>query len=171
MIEPTFTENSRRIFMLRRDGSVRAEALVDGEDYERVVAAGPWRIVSKCYVAAHAGARGDRQCIYLHRFVMGVTDPAVHVDHRNGDTLDCRKENLRLVTNAQNLQNQHTMRGGSSIYRGVSWHKAAQKWQAYATLHQKRVHLGLFDSEEEAARVAADYRAAHMPYSQEATTR
>lgn len=163
---PNFTDNALTIPLLRRDGSVRAVVVVDAEDYETVVAQGPWRIVSKGYVAAHDRSRRG-SAIYLHRFLLGVTNPAVQVDHIDGDPLNCRRSNLRLATNAQNAQNKKPV-GGSSQYRGVAWHPASGKWMAYAQVQRKRTHLGLFDQEEEAAEAAAQFRAKQMPYSKEA---
>jgi len=55
----------------------------------------------------------------MHRFIIGVEDSKVHVDHINHDTLDNRKSNLRLCTNAENIRNQKIRKGGSSKYKGV----------------------------------------------------
>jgi hypothetical protein len=49
---------------------------------------------------------GKRKRISMHRFIMGVTDPKIPVDHKNGDGLDNRRsENLRICTNTQNIRN------------------------------------------------------------------
>ncbi len=42
----------------------------------------------------------------MHRYLLGVTDPLIHVDHENNDTLDNRQENLRKTTRNQNMQNR-----------------------------------------------------------------
>ena len=95
---------------------------------------------------------------YMHRLIMGAED-GQKVDHRNGDGLDNRRGNLRLATKAQNSMNSRPQQGRR--YKGVSWHKKGQKWRASIMLDGKAIHLGLFVSEEEAAR-AYDSMAAEM---------
>src|SRR4051794_22284951 len=49
------------------------------------------------------GSVGGRK-VSMHRHIMGCTDPAIYIDHRNGDTLDNRREwNLREFTPLQNV--------------------------------------------------------------------
>jgi hypothetical protein len=55
--------------------------------------------------------------------------------------------------------NRARRRDSSSRYRGVAWSKAANKWMAFGKVDGKQVHLGYFDSEQEAADVAARWRA------------
>lgn len=102
--------------------------------------------------------------VRLHRVVMEryLGRPLYNyeiVDHKNGNGLDNRVKNLRIVNAKQNSQNVRT-RGGikSSIYKGVSFSKACGRWQAYIQTGGKRRHLGLFDHEKDAA-VAYDMAA------------
>jgi hypothetical protein len=78
------------------------------------------------------------------------------VDHINGDTLDNRRKNLRLCTNAENTRNMRPHTGRSSKYKGVSWHSPSRKWQAEIRIDYKRVFLGLFVDEKEAAKAYDD---------------
>jgi hypothetical protein len=91
---------------------------------------------------------------------LAIGDPR-EVDHRDGDPLNNRRSNLRVVTSAQNAQNlAATLR--SSRYRGVDWHKPRKRWRARATVGGVVHHLGHFSSEEQAAEAGADVsRAAH----------
>ena len=77
-------------------------------------------------------------------------------DHRNGDGLDNQRHNLRPATNSQNNHNRGPAIGRSSSYKGVHWHKGCRKWQASIRIDGKRRHLGLFASEEDAARAYAE---------------
>lgn len=82
---------------------------IDKEDAERVLAH-RWHVhVDDTNVYARRLVRdkltGKRHPIYLHRFILGVTDPKIFVDHENRDGLDCRKTNLKPVTIAQNNKN------------------------------------------------------------------
>lgn len=103
--------------------------------------------------------------IYLHREVLGLApgDPRKG-DHIDGNTLNCRRANLRIATTAENAQNQGS-RGGTSEHRGVTWDKSRQKWMATAMLAGRRTTIGRFDTEQEAADAAAAWRAEHMPFS------
>lgn len=86
----------------------------------------------------------------MHRIIVDAPAGMV-VDHINHDALDNRRANLRVCTQSQNLGNQ-IRKLGSSKYKGVSWHKAAQKWHARIQKNDAHVSLGLFDSETDAAR-------------------
>lgn len=89
--------------------------------------------------------------IYMHREIMGLkTGDIRQVDHRNRNGLDNQKFNLRISTISQNHANAAS-RGGSSKYKGVSWHKATKRWRAQIGIEKHLTHIGLFDSEIEAA--------------------
>ena len=65
------------------------------------------------------------------------------IDHIDGNIANNNISNLRVVTAQQNQFNRHTA-------KGYSWHKNANKWRAYIMLNGKTIHLGVFDTEEEA---------------------
>lgn len=99
--------------------------------------------------------RGEDEVIYLHRLVMGVTDPKIQVDHirhppKPQHKIDNRKENLRLVTNQQNQMNNAPSKNNTSGKTGVSWDKSRMKWEAYIWVNRKKVHLGRFANRDEA---------------------
>jgi hypothetical protein len=105
----------------------------------------------------------NKRCIYLAREIMDAVKGIV-VDHINGDPLDNRRSNLRLITQGENVMNQHTTYGKSK-YRGVCWHKRWNLWQAQVTIRGEKHYLGYFKDEDEAGRVAAEFRREHMPLS------
>lgn len=88
----------------------------------------------------------------LHRALMRV-GPTDIVDHANGDRLDCRRENIRIVTRRGNYMNQRA-RGGTSKYKGVM--RVGNRWRAQIKDVYKTVRLGMFDIEEDAARAYDD---------------
>ena len=79
------------------------------------------------------------------------------IDHVNGDPSDNRLCNLREATKSQNMMNIGKIKSNTSGVRGVGWSKASQKWRAYIRVNKKDIHLGLFESIEDAkkARVEA----------------
>ena len=81
------------------------------------------------------------------------------IDHIDGNGLNNDIENLRAATNSQNGSNRGAQKNNTSGFKGVGWHKKAQKWQASITSDGKRRHLGLFDTPE----------AAHQAYTAAAT--
>lgn len=139
-------------------------ALVDAEDAPQVLAKGCWnvrrkRTSAKLYVQNNTHIGGRWQTVALHQFVMHA-EPGQFVDHRNGNGLDNRKENLRFATPEQNSQNvtrsANQKRGG---FKGVVWNRRGKKWEARIGGAPRRAngskaytYLGLFESAEEAAR-------------------
>ena len=102
------------------------------------------------YAASHTRKpNGIWTTTYMHRLLMG--NPNSQVDHRNGNGLYNRRSNLRLCTNQENSYNRHTVRG-SSIYKGVCWHKRDKKWESHISVNRKRKFLGYFNNEVEAAK-------------------
>lgn len=77
--------------------------------------------------------------------------PSMQVDHINRNKLDNRIENLRLATPSNNAANCSCVKERTSKYLGVSWKEANKAWVAQISKNYKRKHLGLFDSEVDAA--------------------
>lgn len=141
--------------------------MVDAEDYESL-ARHRWHLTHG-YVARKVPGTTSQRTRQLHREILGLDfGDARQGDHRNRCKLDNRRENLRIVTNAQNGQNVPGDRTASSRYRGVSWNTREGKWKATVRLNGRLHHLGYFASEQEAADVAAAWREEHMPFSEEA---
>lgn len=79
----------------------------------------------------------------------------LQVDHKNGNTLDCRRSNLRICTNAQNNQNKKKHRDNISGYKGVSffrWGNRSKRWKANIFAHGKHYRMGYFHTAKEAAK-------------------
>lgn len=102
-------------------------------------------------------AKGDyvlntRLKIPLHRMLIDCPEGKV-VDHINGNSLDNRRENLRVCTQSQNTMNKVKARGNfTSEYKGVHWDKQKSKWRSVIYKEGIRRHLGYFDVEIDAAR-------------------
>jgi len=74
----------------------------------------------------------------------------MQVDHIDGDAMNNKIENLRLATNAQNSMNSRMPSNNKSGYKGVGFHAGAKRWRAGIGIKGGYVHLGLFDTPEEA---------------------
>lgn len=134
-----------------------AHVLIDERDYE-LISQHAWSVsvgsrASTLYAVTTIGPRNGRKTIRMHRMIMGVTDPAVQIDHINGEGLDNRRSNLRRCTQSQNAANRIRGfdSGYSSKYRGVSWHKRGKKWIASIRVNGQHIHLGSFSKETDAA--------------------
>lgn len=90
---------------------------------------------------------------YLHRFIMNCNDVKFDVDHINRDTLDNRKQNLRICTHQQNSCNLTKRENTTSKYRGIDYQRRRNNWRARITYKGKEYHLGEFPTEEEAFQV------------------
>ena len=89
--------------------------------------------------------------ISMHREIMNAPKGIV-VDHKNGDSLDNRRTNLRLATQLQNCYNIKKRENTLSEFIGVYLEKGRKKWRARIRHNRKLIQLGQFDSEIDAAR-------------------
>ena len=122
--------------------STKIEFVFDSVDYERIKS----RIWYSCknhkmnsiYIA-------DKNGNTLHRFILNA-DKGYEVDHIDLDTLNNRRNNLRVCTHQQNQCNQPLQQNNKSGVSGVSYYKARQKYRARIKISQQDVHLGYYSS-------------------------
>lgn len=100
------------------------------------------------YAEAHVPNTNNK--IFLHRLILDM--PESTIDHIDGDGLNNTRENLRLCTQVENSRNQQIKKGITSKYKGVYWKKSNKKYCAHIAIPNKRIYLGLFDSEIDAAK-------------------
>jgi hypothetical protein len=150
-----------RIWLPFRDGSLW-ECLIDTEDLPLVSSIkGHWYASRK--------ADGERMYAFgsvgvlMHRFILGITDRKVEVDHIHHNGLDNRKGELRTATRSQNAFNRKGPRAGSrSGIRGVYWHKQSGYWRGVARVegNKRKDICGAFETPEEAAEALRLFREA-----------
>jgi hypothetical protein len=100
-----------------------------------------------------------RKKVAMHNVIMKPSEGFI-VDHINGNGLDNRRSNLRIVTRQQNTFNS-VHKGGTSKYKGVALDKESGLWRAYIAKDGKRTWLGRFPDELSAA-IAYDKAAKDM---------
>lgn len=129
-------------------------AIVDDDDYDYLI---QWKwcavknkrmfyAARNLYWNLNGNERG--RVLLMHRELIGVS--GLMVDHINRDSLDNRRQNLRLVTNSQNQMNRQS-RLGASKYKGVHWNKDNMAWKSQIRVGGKKMYLGYFHNEKEAA--------------------
>jgi len=87
----------------------------------------------------------NKLSILMHRQVLGLEygDGKI-IDHINRDSLDNRKENLRVVSNTENSRNHKNFSTNTSGYNGVDWMEKIKRWRARITVNYKEVYLGVY---------------------------
>lgn len=130
-------------------------ALVDDEDFERINQH-KWYAQKRehTFYAVRKLSRenGKQERVYMHREVMSVPK-GVEIDHRFGDGLDNRKENLRRASRQQNACNQGLRKDNTSGLKGVS--RFRSRWRADIRHGNKKIYLGLFATDAEASQAYA----------------
>lgn len=156
---------------LEKAGGKSGWALVDARDYDRVLAMGTWHEVqdgrTSYAVLFDRFPCGTVARRYLHR-VVSEAGAGVHIDHVNGDGLDCRRANLRETTGAQNGQNRRGANSNSqSGVRGVRWHERDKRWEAALKVDRRVISLGYYKELGDAAAIVMEARRRLMPFSVE----
>lgn len=140
-------ENFALVELYDNSNKVVAEAIIDLE-YINIVKSYKWCLDKNGYV------KNSKQ-EYLHRVIMNTT--SLYVDHINGNTLDNRKENLRICTNADNLKHRVNLpKNNTSGILGVRYRKDRDKWYAEIKSNGERINLGSYITKEEAIKARLD---------------
>lgn len=131
-------------------------ALVDDEDYEKLIAMGKWHAwvignsKRNTNYARHSTREG--KIIPMHRAILGKAPSGMVIDHIDGNGLNNQKSNLRFATWAQNCNNRvHKRRAGHSEYRGLFRDDRTGKWSARIKIGNTRHFLGHYSTEHDAA--------------------
>ena len=134
--------------------------LVDDRDYGYLMA-WKWRASKQrngdFYAKRNVSINGNQFSVYMHRVILS-TFKGLLTDHRNTNTLDNRRLNLRLCNKSENAHNCGVRSDNSSGHRGICWHKRAKKWQVRLKSHNVNKYLGTFTTLQDAvaARKAAE---------------
>ena len=130
-------------------------ALVDDEDFDELNRYS-WCCHGDGYAARGYHLNGKLCIVKLHQAIFGKPSDGFEIDHINGNKLDNRRCNLRVVTHQQNIFNskkrKHIIPGvRPSQFKGVTWRNDREKWRSCITINGQRLYLGLYPTEQEAA--------------------
>lgn len=129
-------------------------------------------IVGKKYISAdgYRVAMIDKSLHQQHRlaWLYFYGDwPLSAIDHINRDKTDNRISNLRLVSDAQNMQNRFKTRRNTSGYKGVHFVQSTKRWRAQLCVNGKRIDLGTYDTPDQAGMayvLGVKKHCTHHPY-------
>lgn len=131
--------------------------LIDDEDWEKVKQF-KWTLDKQykrenlCYVTTSPYIKGKKETIKMHRVIMGCTKgDGLIVDHINHNTLDNRKENLRVCKTGQNNMNQRVAKNSTTGYKGVWYRQDTNMYRAMVRTQGTRYNCGQYSTPEEAA--------------------
>lgn len=127
-------------------------ALVDDADFDWL-SQWRWYYRSEGYPARHRHIDDGpgTSIIRMHTAILGIIPSGLMPDHIDRNKLNNQRSNLRLVTRSQNYRNSGLSTRNTSGFRGVSWDKAREKWDARITVNGVQIHLGRFDNLAEAS--------------------
>lgn len=154
--------NVMRLYDTYNEATV--EVLLDPDDYQRFSSLS-WHIDKAGYARMNKWKDGHSKTLLLHRCVLNMewdTRKDICVDHINGNRLDNRKCNLRIVTHAENANNRHAVLNSTGILR-VS--KQGDRYEARIGVNKKPIYIGIFDSPKEAEKALSNFmKTGEFPY-------
>lgn len=127
------------------------EFYFDKEDYDLIKNI-KWFFGGKEHNRRYVHGHYNGKDVRMHRLVMGIDENCnLVVDHKKVDSQnDNRKENLRVVTIADNCKNRNKSSNNTSGYTGVSFSKTDNKYIAYIQVNGKQINLGRYAELQEA---------------------
>ena len=128
------------------------EAIIDEVDKDLALISWHVHIITDSHIyAVRANGRGKNA--QLHRIILErklerKLLSSEHVDHINHNSLDARRQNLRLASHSQNMMNRKMQSNNKTGYRGV--YKEGTRYRAQIHANNKKITLGTFDTPEKA---------------------
>lgn len=126
-------------------------AIINIDDFEKIKPY-KWHVDVNKY-CKNIYARNNNK-VRMHRLIMGITNPAILVDHKDGNGLNNRRSNLRICTATENAQNTKILQKNdkTSKFKGVSLDKRRGIWRARMSNKGKKIWIGMYKSEIDAAK-------------------
>ena len=126
-------------------------AYVDIQDYD-AIRQHVWRVSkkrNKYYVVSGSAKKGT--AVYMHEAVYGDVDDGMEIDHIDGNSLKNRRNNLRMVSRQENIDNQIATRIDNTIgIRGIVYNKRSKTFKVDFHYHGRRYYTKEWHTIEEA---------------------
>lgn len=132
--------------------------MVDDADFEWLNQ-WKWRLDHQGYVRRGQWKDGKVLIIYMHVEIL-KPPPGMKGDHKFGNKLDHRRENLRICTYTENNRNRMST-PGRTLPKGVMWHTRDRRFRAEIKVDRRKIHLGYFPT---VSKAEAAYNAAAIKY-------
>lgn len=138
-----------KVFELDDEGNLWRKSYIDRRGHIR-----PKHIIENKVNTSngYCDVKFNRRMIKYHAIVWILTNGNIPenfvIDHVDGNKINNKVSNLRLVTQRENCQNKTMHRAGKLF--GCSYHKHSQSWRAYIQIDGKMKYLGYYKTELEA---------------------
>jgi hypothetical protein len=127
-------------------------AIVDADDFEwlsRFNWSARWCKCTQSFYATCHEPGAHRVTLLMHRVILGLSKGDRRKgDHQNHNTLDNRRENLRIADFSQNARNSRQRKDNTSGFKGVSAYR--KKWKAQICVNKEIRYLGVYETRESA---------------------
>jgi hypothetical protein len=146
------------LYLTGKRGSIIGNyAIVDDHIYDKVKNH-TWFLGKRGYPTATI----KQKHIYLHRFILELTDPKIQVDHKDGNPLNNLLENLRMCSPGENRRNRKRGKKAERLnpYKSVQLTPSG-KWCVKINYKNKQLYIGTFETAIEAAQ-AYDIKALEL---------
>lgn len=144
-------EDHAEIIALNRSKEEKGRIIIDLIDVEKCSSI-KWGISSDNYCTAKI----KEKTILIHRFLLDLDDTNLLVpDHKDGNKLNNRRNNLRIATYSQNNMNAGIRSNNTSGYNGISKTEEGY-WHTYIAINGKRINLGWFEDINDAIKARKD---------------
>ena len=102
------------------------------------------------YLSVQYKYKGYRVSRIIWKMFHGTISEKMQIDHIDGNTLNNKIENLRIVNNSDNQKNCPTRKDNKSGFRGVFWKDRIKRWECYITSNGTRYYLGVYKEKKDA---------------------
>jgi len=141
-------EKIAEVVLYDRNCQEVARAIIDVDDIEKIKDY-KWHLTLNGYVITKI----NNKTLRMQNLIMDFNSSHLQmVDHKDRDTLNNQKDNLRYSTQSQNQQNRGKPSNNSSGFKGVYWNKKKKRWVAEIRINQKKIYLGQFKDKIKAAK-------------------